>query len=104
MNSILSDANIRPMVTVQLEGRILTFNGREAWALQHLKGAGEKGVTPIERPAPRWSHYIRQLRLAGIEIETRIERHGGPYSGNHGRYVLRSEISVLDSPEAPEAA
>lgn len=73
----------------------MTFEGREAWALGKLVEAGERGVTPIERPAPRWSHYVFMLRKAGLDIETMHEPHGGPFSGHHGRYVLRSKFKLL---------
>lgn len=69
--------------------------GREAWALHALIGAGERGCTPIEHPAPRWSHYIFLLRRRGLDIETIDESHGGPFKGSHGRYVIRTPITVL---------
>jgi hypothetical protein len=78
----------------------MTFEGREAWALGQLRTAGEQGVTPIHRPAPRWSHYIHMLRKAGLDIETIHEPHGGPFSGHHGRYVLRSRVKMLHEVEA----
>ncbi len=78
----------------------MTFEGREAWALGQLITAGEHGVTPIHRPAPRWSQYIHMLRKAGLDIETIHEPHGGPFSGHHGRYVLRSKVKMLHEVEA----
>jgi hypothetical protein len=38
---------------------------------------------------PIWSQ-------AGIVIETIREMHGGPFDGQHARYVLRSLISILE--------
>jgi hypothetical protein len=73
----------------------MTFEGREAWALGQLLAAGKRGVTPIHRPAPRWSHYIHMLRKAGLEIETIHEAHGGPFAGHHGRYVLHSQVKLM---------
>lgn len=71
--------------------------GRCAWTLDALICAGDKGVTPIERPAPRWSHYVDILRdRHGLNIETVEERHGGPFKGWHGRYVLRSDVEVVE--------
>ncbi|SRR6266851_9144898 len=77
-------------------GAIRTFHGRLAWALDCLIKAGEIGVTPLEWPAPRWSQYILLLRRHRIAIETALERHGGPYAGRRGRYVLRSPVEIID--------
>lgn len=81
-------------------GRTLNVKGRNAWALDALLRAGERGVTPIERPAPRWSHYVFKLREAGLIVETIDEPHAGTYSGYHARYVLRSAIEVLEEERA----
>jgi hypothetical protein len=82
-------------ITIRLsDSRRITFTGREAWTLNALIEAGETGVTPIERPAPRWSHYVFMLRRAGLIIETIDERHPGAFKGTHGRYVLRSTLTV----------
>ena len=78
------------------EGSILAFEGRQAWTLAALIDAGSKGITPIERPAPRWSQYVFLLRQAGLEIETVRQAHGGSYPGRHGRYVLWTPIEVLE--------
>jgi hypothetical protein len=66
--------------------------GREAWALDQLREAGKHGCTPIKQPAPRWSAYVHNLRALGVPIETVTEQHGGEFSGNHGRYVLRATV------------
>ena len=73
----------------------MTFEGREAWALGQLITVGEQGVAPMHRPALLWSHYIHMLRKAGLDIETIHEPHGGPFSGHHGRYVLRTPVKLL---------
>lgn len=83
-------------------GETLTFQGREAWALHQLISAGEKGVTPREYPAPRWSGYVHDLRKRGLHIETITEPHGGPFAGQHGRYVLRTPVEVLAVHQAGE--
>lgn len=64
--------------------------------------AGAQGVTPIHNPAPRWSDYVHKLRLAGLDIVTMREPHGGAFAGTHGRYVLHSDVSLepLVEPEA----
>lgn len=66
------------------------IKGRELWALERLIHAGSRGCTPITEPAPRWSAYVHKLRRRGIPIETRHEAHGGPYPGNHARYILKA--------------
>ena len=68
--------------------------GRDLWALERLIRAGAAGCTPITEPGPRWSSYVHKLRRAGIRIETRYEPHGGPYPGNHARYILRSRVEA----------
>lgn len=77
------------------------LRGRYAWTLNALVEAGERGVTPIDRPAPRWSHYVDILRdREGLSIETIEEKHGGPFRGWHGRYVLRTPVEILEREEA----
>ncbi|WP_075220822.1 winged helix domain-containing protein [Acuticoccus yangtzensis] len=74
----------------------ITAEGRVAWALLQLIVADERGCTPIDNPAPRWSAYVFKLRRLGVSVETIHEPHGGPFSGTHARYVLRSTINVLE--------
>lgn len=70
--------------------------GRDAWALLELVAAGEKGCTPIDNPAPRWSHYVWKLRHDyGVAVETIEESHGGTFSGTHARYVLLDKVEIL---------
>ena len=91
-------------ITIQLgdnPNAVMTFKGRYAWTLHNLIEAGKRGCTPIENPAPRWSHYVMILRRAGIAIETIEEAHGGAYKGFHGRYVLRVQLTVLAVKKAP---
>jgi hypothetical protein len=68
--------------------------GREAWAMLELVEAGEKGCTPIDNPAPRWSHYVWLLRGHGFHVETVHEDHAGPFSGTHARYILRDRVTL----------
>lgn len=72
----------------------LILKGRTLWALCELLQAGPRGVTPIERVGPRWSHYVFQLRTMGLDIDTTREVHGGNFPGHHERYVLRSPIAI----------
>ena len=90
------------------DGTRFTVKGREAWTLKALIEAGQFGVTPHERPAPRWSSYVHRLRNRGLSIETRREGHAGAYAGRHGRYVLKTPLALLsvafaDPPSAAEA-
>jgi hypothetical protein len=83
---------------IRLEsGTERTLRGREAWTLKELLRAGARGVTPISCPAPRWSEYISRLRAKGIAIATLWEPHDGPYRGRHGRYVLTSPLTVIET-------
>jgi hypothetical protein len=93
----------RPSLSLAFEddaGRRWSFTGRDAWALAELVRAGERGCTPIDHPGPRWSAYVFKLRAAGLDIETRCETHGGPFPGNHARYVLRTPLRILASEAA----
>ena len=63
-------------------GSTLELKGRVAWTAHALLSAGEKGITPIERPAPRWSDYVFRLRGEGLNIETIDEKHGGALQGH----------------------
>jgi hypothetical protein len=87
------------MIKVQIgtNGQVVTVRGRDAWALLELKAANENGCTPIDHPGPRWSGYVYKLRNAGIIIETIRESHGGPFGGQHARYVLRSPVTILET-------
>ncbi len=87
---------IRVRVGDGLDARIVAIEGRAAWALDRLIEAGERGCTPIDDPAPRWSHYVWLLRHEHqIVIETIHEPHGGAFAGTHARYILHSPVTVL---------
>ena len=71
-----------------------TVNGQVAKALAALSTAGEAGVTALEVNswAYRLGAYVHTLRHDyGLAIETVREPHEG---GWHGRYVLRSTVSI----------
>jgi hypothetical protein len=78
-------------------GETLLTKGREAWCLAHLIINGDKGVTPIERPAPRWSDYVFRLRKRGLPVQTIEEAHGGVYRGHHARYRLDVPMTVVET-------
>jgi Winged helix domain len=88
------------MLTVKAKlgegGPVVTLRGRDAWALLALKAANDSGCTPIYNPGPRWSGYVHKLRKAGIGVETVREAHGGPFPGQHARYVLSSAVTILE--------
>lgn len=85
-------------LTVQTAaGNTVTAKGRDAWALSALIDGGMIGVTPLDNPAPRWSHYVFKLRRAGLNVETIDEAHGGAFSGSHARYVLRTPVTVVET-------
>ncbi|MFK4720547.1 hypothetical protein ABIE89_001647 [Bradyrhizobium niftali] len=77
------------------DGTHQTFSGREAWTLRHLLNAGTRGLTTLNHPAPRWSHYIYKLRKAGLCISTDYEGHKGEFPGTHGRYRLETPVEVV---------
>lgn len=77
------------------DGSLQTFAGREAWTLRHLLNAGPHGLTTIDHPAPRWSHYVYKLRKAGLVISTGYEAHRGDFPGTHGRYRLETAVEVV---------
>ena len=78
------------------DGSQQSFAGREAWTLKRLVDAGRIGVTTIDHPAPRWSHYIYKLRKAGLAITTDYESHKGDFPGNHGRYRLETPVTIIE--------
>lgn len=85
-------------ITVRLpDGLSKVFTGREAWTLDKLILAAGEGIRAIDRPAPRWSHYVMMLRRAGLVIETVREVHGGTFAGHHGRYVLQTPLVVVSA-------
>ena len=71
-----------------------TVSGQVAKALAALLSAGSAGVTALEVNswAYRLGAYVHTLRHHyGLAIETVREPHDG---GWHGRYVLRSPVSI----------
>ena len=85
---------IRATLFLSEQYRTFELKGRLGWAMVQLVEAGAKGVTPISRPAPRWSGYVFDLRELGIPIETIMEPHEGKYPGLHARYVLSCDAEV----------
>jgi hypothetical protein len=81
------------------DGTVVSLIGRDAWALRRLKSANARGCTPIDHPGPCWAAYVHKLRKAGFSIETITENHADPLAGKHARYVLRSEVTVVEGDE-----
>lgn len=83
-------------ITIQKsDGSRRTFTGRQAWMLRRLIDAGSTGITLLETPGPRCSHYIYMLRKAGLSISTTSEPHAGAFPGMHGRYRLETPVAVV---------
>jgi hypothetical protein len=83
-------------ITIQMQsGSRLTFSGRQAWMLRRLINAGAAGITLLDSPARRCSHYLYMLRKAGLNISTTREPHEGPFPGMHGRYRLETLVTVV---------
>lgn len=74
----------------------VTVVGRDAWLLDQLMQVGSAGLTSVERPAPRVSHYCFKLRGFGFDITTDYEEHGGPFPGKHGHYRLVSKVRIIE--------
>ncbi|PEQ10655.1 hypothetical protein B2G71_20925 [Novosphingobium sp. PC22D] len=78
------------------DGEPFTVTGQTARTLVALVEAGEAGVTALEIAswAFRLSHYIMVLRHRHrLAIPMIWEAHEG---GNHGRYVLRSTVTIIE--------
>lgn len=94
----MSDKRFTIVACVQPDGSPFTVSGRDAWALNELIKAGPKGCTPVDNPAMRWASYVHNLRSKyGLDIETIHEAHGGPFAGTHARYILRSDVRILET-------
>ena len=96
----MAEPSKKPLIRFRIkdatDAPVRTVRGRDAWLLHKLLERGDRGVTPFDEIGPRSSHYAYKLRKAGLVIETIEERHGGVYVGWHGRYILRSPVTVLE--------
>lgn len=84
------------------DGAPTTVVGRDAWMYKELVKVGQRGLTTLENPAPRISHYIFKLRRAGLVIQSEDEKHAGPFAGSHARYRLMSETEILSDNSKPD--
>lgn len=84
------------------DGPAREFRGRFAWMLHQLVEVGERGLTSLENPAPRISHYVHRLRRDGVVIDSLDEMHSGPFAGRHVRYRLACPVEILETREASQ--
>ena len=74
----------------------VTLVGREAWTCRLLLQAGKQGISSLNHPGARISHYIFKLRSYGFAIETIYSKHGGDFPGVHAVYVNHSDTRILE--------
>jgi hypothetical protein len=78
--------------------------GRDTWMLDRLLAAGIGGCTAQEVAGAATTQYVFSLRKKyGLNIETIMEPHDGPFKGRHGRYVLQSKVQRIDIPAEASA-
>ncbi len=91
----------KPKLKALVGGAEKVFKGRPAWTLGKLVAAGGRGISSLDLPAGvRLSHYILQLRKNGVPVETKYEKHGGEFAGEHARYRLAAPVSILETEAA----
>jgi hypothetical protein len=95
-------ASVKPNISVKLaDGKVLTFQGRQAQTLALLIRKGKAGLTSGEASGYGWarrtSAYVRCLRVAGVPIVTGLER---ALDARIGRYFLAGPVLVLSQGEA----
>src|SRR5262245_53063985 len=101
----MTDAILTAIIRLLPSRNPITLKGRLAWALLQMVDAGSAGCTPLDNPGPRWSGYVHRLRTDyGISIETVTESHSGPFAGHHAKYLLRSEVEILDRSDCPQGS
>lgn len=83
-------------VTVGDDPTVRTFTGRQAQTLHLLEKSGKAGLSSFESPGVRLSHYVHQLRRAGVDVACHDEKHDGPLRGVHGRYELACSVQVVE--------
>ena len=91
-----------PLLTERRE--IEVTGARFIQTLRALLEAGNRGTTALEMSswALRLGHYVFILRHKyGLDIETKTEPHDG---GHHARYVLHSQVRLIDADAGRAAA
>lgn len=84
------------LVKIEPDGQTVRLDGRVAWAIKQLMHAGKGGCTPITHPGPRWSDYVFKARALGFVIETLHEPHAGQFPGHHARYILHTDVTIVE--------
>lgn len=83
-------------LTVRLDDRTLTVEGRLAQTLSLLIQCGNRGFTAGEASPLGWarrtSHYVHELRQLGFPILTQWEEAG---DARIGRYILCGSVAVV---------
>lgn len=83
-------------LTVRLDDRTLTVEGRLAQTLALLIQCGNRGFTSGEASPLGWarrtSHYVHELRQLGFTILTQWEEAG---DARVGRYILAGAVAVV---------
>ena len=87
---------IKASLTVRLDDRTLTVEGRLAQTLSLLIQCGNRGFTAGEASPLGWarrtSHYVHELRQLGFPILTQWEEAG---DARVGRYILGGSVAVV---------
>lgn len=103
-HSTTAKAN-KASLTVRLDDRTLTVEGRLAQTLALLMQCGSRGFTSGEASPLGWarrtSHYVHELRQLGFLILTQWEDVG---DARVGRYVLSGPVAVVVEAEAEAEA
>ena len=66
---------------------------RTSWALELLIQNGNQGLRTTDCAAMQLGYYIWCIRqeLGDSAVITRMERHFGPFEGEHARYILADQ-------------
>jgi len=88
------------LVYAEPEKRTFSLRGRYVLILQQMIEAGPRGITALELKSwtTRLANVIGEFRNKHLlDIETVMEANTGQFGGEHGRYVLRTLVTVLPS-------
>jgi hypothetical protein len=99
----MSGASLRlPLVITQAAnplfiGKVFTAP-RTSWALEMLIANGTQGLRTTDCSAMQLGYYIWCIRqeLGDDAIITRMEKHYGPFAGEHARYILADQTIEVE--------